>query len=279
MKHVNFLMVALLVMMSAMVTSCMNGEENTIVQGLQPMRVKSSYIGMSSSFVSGGIELIPTNSTLVDLPSETKIALVAYKYDRALQEVNENTKKLNVELWEKPQVIDAPLNISEAKDAYNDVVATHAISTMSFNGGFMVPYLMPVSKGALYASSPAEYFLIAPIGYRIQSLTDNDKLTAELRKHAFTIVCYLDELEGTDLILHLRHTIEKEADDKEVDRIREVSEYKAFDMTSAINAFKKKVGSYPTKVIVKSKENSNSNKLTDGSTRESTYEVKLDIKE
>lgn len=57
---------------------------------------------------------------LIDLPSETKIALVGYKYDRALQEITPNTKKLNVELLGKPQSIDAPLNICPAKDDVQD---------------------------------------------------------------------------------------------------------------------------------------------------------------
>lgn len=56
-------MVALMIIMGTTVTSCMNGEENTIVQGMEPMRVKSGYMGMSNSFISGGIEVVPTNST------------------------------------------------------------------------------------------------------------------------------------------------------------------------------------------------------------------------
>lgn len=281
MKHVNFLMVALMIIMGTTVTSCMNGEENTIVQGVEPMRVKDNIMGLSS-FISGGIEVVPTNSTLVDLPSGTKIALVGYRYDRALQEITASTKKINVELLGKPQAIDAPLNICPAKDDVQDVKSTHAIATLSVVSGYSAiePYVLPVMKGMIHGNAGAEYFLISPVGYKVKGSQKEDELKAELKKHSFTMIHYLDEVESgeTSMVVYLRHVISgDDTTGDKVERTTNYAEYKAFDLTRAIVEFKKKSGVNPTKVIVKAMENTSSDDLKGAN--EKSYEKSIKIEE
>lgn len=281
MKQVKFLMGAFTILMGTMVTSCMEGEQNTIVQGNVPMRVKYSSYG-NTTFVSGALEVVPTNATLVDLPSGTKIAVVPYQYDSALQPITENTKKLNVELLGKPQAIDAPMNICEVKEDASDVASTHAVATLSVGNGYntVVPYLLPVMKGILYPSASAEYFLVAPIGYKIKSVQKEEDLKTELGKHAFTAVVYLEEIEsdGTTMVVYLRHVItETPSTDKKDERTLNYAEFKAFDLTNAVAKFKEKSGSNPTKVIVKAMENMSSDELKGAN--EKAYELSLKIEE
>lgn len=280
MKQVKFLMVALTILMGTMVTSCMDGgEANTIMQGQVPMRVKSGAFG-STRFISGGLEIIPTNSTLVDLPSGTKIALVPYKYDTALQPITENTKKLDVDLLGKPQSIDAPLNVCMVKEDESDVASTHAIATLSVSNGYsaIAPYVLPVAKGLVYTGALAEFYLVAPIGYKIKSVQKEDELTAELKKHAFTAVLYLEEVKSDDktMVIYLRHVITETSTTEEA-RTLNYAEYKAFDLSGAIAQFKSKSGVNPTKVIIKAMENSSSDDLKGGN--EKAYEQELKIEE
>lgn len=279
MKQVKFLMVALTILMGAMVTSCMDGEENTIVQGLEPMRVNSGYMGMPSTFISGsGIEVVPSNSTMADdLPSDTKMAYVYYQYDRALQTITENTESIKVELLAKPQRIDAPLVVVANEEDPQDAKATHTVTTLSFNGGYLTPFIFPVSED-VSPSRLAEYFLIVPVSYKIKSVTKQEEFDAELKLHSLTAVCYAEEMSGTTLTLHLRHAINEPVDpDKEVSRTVDQVEYKGYDLANAIENFRQKVGHLPTKVVVKAMENQSSNKLDGGS--EKTYDREIKIEE
>lgn len=278
MRQVKFLMVALTILMGTMVTSCMDGgEASTIVQGQVPMRVKSTTFG-GTNFISGGLEIVPTNAMLVDLPTGTKIALVPYKYDSALQPITENTKKLDVELLGKPQSIDAPLNVCLVKEDEFDVASTHAIATLSVSNGYnaIVPYVLPVAKNMVYTGAPAEYYLVAPIGYKIKSVQKEDELTAELKKHDFTAVLYMEEVEAGDktMVVYLRHVITETAE-KEESRTMNYAEFKSFDLSEAIKEFVGKSGSNPTKVIIKAMENSSSDELKGGN--EKSYEQELKI--
>lgn len=283
MKQVKFLMVALTILMGTMVTSCMDGgEANTIMQGNIPMRVKPGMFG--TTFVSGALEIVPSATTSImvdDLPSNTKIAVVLYQYDTALQPITENTKKVTVELLGKPQSADAPFHICPNAEDESDVKSTHAVASLTVASGYssVSPYLLSVPVMAGLVSS-AEYYVIAPIGYKIKSV-QKEELKAELGKHAFTAVLYMDEIEpgATTMVVYLRHVIREEsatADEKN-DRTVNYAEYKAFELTDAIDEFNMKSGVNPTKVIVKAMENMSSDELKGGN--EKSYEIPLKIEE
>ena len=285
MKHVNFMMVALMVLMGTTVTSCMNGEDNTIVQGMEPMRVKDGYMGLPPTFISGGLEVVPTNSDAMDLSSCGDVALVPYEYDRALQEITINTKKLNVKLLEKPRSIDAQMYVFSNEEAAGEMFkSTHAVGTLSISNGYasIEPYIMPVLKGMRYENSSAEYFLITPIGYKVKSVQKEDELTAELKKHTFNLVLYTDDIENgeTSMLVYLNHVINEEAvyeEDEKVERTMNYADYKAFNLTEAIAQFTAISGANPTKIFIKAMENNMSDDLKGAN--EISYEKTIKIEE
>lgn len=257
MKQVKFLMVALTILMGTMVTSCMNGETDPMVSGTNFMRIKSGD-GLFSKYVfEAGENLTFTATNIIDKfeASKGNIALVYWRYDSSLQEVNQNTKNVNVEVLGANN-ITSRFSVANAEGEMGDVESNAPIMTLE-------PDIM---KPGFYDKEN----LILSIGHKAE---------ADLAKHKFTLV-YLENVveekaDDTTLKLYLRHVTEE---DKSKETKNGIS-YCAFDFSQALSLFKEKNGKNPTKIVVVVKENSNSNKLEDTDTKDKEYTLDYNFKD
>ena len=250
MKQVKFLMVALTILMGTMVTSCMNGDKDPMVSGTNFMRVQSGYGLLSKYVFEAGENLTFTATNTIDKFDASKgdIALVYWRYDSSLQEVNQNTKNVNVEVLGANN-ITSRFAVASAEGEPGDVESNVPVMTLEPNN----------MKPGFYDKEN----LILSIGHKAE---------ADLAKHTFTLV-YLEnaveEKAGSDttLKLYLRHVTQE---DKSKETKNGIS-YCAFDFSEALRLFKDKNGKNPTQVVVVVKENSSSNKLEDAETKDKEY--------
>lgn len=248
MKQVKFLMVALTILMGTMVTSCMNGETDPMVSGTNFMRIKSGD-GLFSKYVfEAGENLTFTATNTIDKfeASRGDIALVYWRYDSSLQEVNQNTKNVDVEVLGANN-ITSDFSVAEAEGEMGDVESNVPVMTLEPN----------TMKPGFYDKNN----LILSIGHKAE---------ADLSKHKFTLV-YLETEEveeksdsDTTLKLYLRHVTSEDMSKETKNGIS----YCAFDFSRALSLFNDKNGKNPTKIVVVVKENSDANKLEDAKDRE-----------
>lgn len=246
--------------MGTMVTSCMNGESDPMVRNTYFYRVKSGGIFSPYVFEAGknaaGKDVTLTATNIIkdfDAP-EDHIALVNWQYDSSLQEVNNNTENINVEVL-GAQDITFPFSVAESKGEAGDISSNAPIMTLEPNG----------ANPAYYDSEN----LILMIGHKAES---------DLSKHKFTLV-YLKtpevneekvaNEEGT-MKLYLRHVT---SEDLEKETKNGLS-YCAFNFSEALVSYKAaNGGKNPVKIVVVAKENSISNKLDDASTKDKEYSL------
>lgn len=254
MKQAKFLMVALTILMGAMVTSCMNGEEDPIARGMSFMQVKSGD-GIFYKYVFKAGEKLTFTATNTIQNFEAKegdMAIVSWQYDTTLQEVTQNTDNIDVEVL-GAQNITCDFAVAETEGEYPDVVSN--ASVMTLNPDKLIPDFYDKTT------------LIIPVGYKAE---------ADATKHEFTLVYIQEkETEASDnnvLKFYLRH-VTTEDKSKEV---KNALSYCAFDFSEALGIFKNNNGgANPTKIVIVAKENFSSNKLEDAKDQEYSVDYKF----
>ncbi len=250
MKQMKFFLLALLaVVMGISVTSCLNGDDNTIVQQTDFVRVVQDFpVYFKDMF---GNKLIP-NSVITT--SET-MALIYYQYDRAT--VAENANSVAITLLADPSYI---------KESY-------VTSTPSYPANSPVMTLEPlIGYGAVKGGFFDKNTLLLPIAYKFKKYDKEEDKQAELNKHSFELV-YDPQTGFKDgiLTLRLRHhaqAIESESGEGQtVERTDNNYDYRAFNLSGILSS----LSSAPTKINVVIDQNENNDKFDEGSIKDATF--------
>lgn len=258
MKQMKFLLVALMaVVMGMSVTSCMNGDDNTIVQRSDFVRVVQDFPVYFKNMA--GDKLVPTS---VITTSET-MALIYYQYDRAT--VAENASSVTITLLADPSYIKE----------------TYATSSPYLTANAPVMTLEPsTAYGAVKGGFFDKNTLLLPVAYKVKAYEKQEDMQAELNKHSFELA-YDAETGFKDGILTLRlihsaQAIENESGDGQtVERKENTYEYKAYNLSAVLRS----LSSTPTKINVVIDQNENNDKFDQGSIKDATFPYEYQFKE
>lgn len=258
MKQMKFFLVALMaVVMGMSVTSCMNGDDNTIVQRNDFVRVVQDFPIYFKDMA--GNKLMPTSAITT---SET-MALIAYQYDRAT--IAENATSVTITLLAEPSYIKESYVTTTSYVTSNSPVMTLEPST-----------IYGVLKGGFFDKNT----LILPIAYKYKKYEKEEDAQTELNRHSFEL--YYDSETGFKdrvLTLRLHHNakaIESESGDgKTVERKDSNFEYKAFNLSIILRS----LSSVPTKVNVVIDQNESNDKFDEGSIKDATFPYEYLFKE
>lgn len=244
MKQVKFLAVALTILMGVTFTSCMNGEENTVQTPTEFVKVESDFpLTFKTAY---GIKLVAQNTPIEFEPYSTKIAILQYRFDTATQPIDQNTKKINVEVLYVEGVDGKCYEVATETD-YS--AANAAIMTME----------IPTQYGSIKPAYFDKNYLVLPIGYRYKDV-DGDALKEELKKHNFDLIYVTEKTKvgDTEMKLYLRHII---ADSETTERKKTTYTYKAYDLSAAISQFENQSKEKLNSIKIYTQENQNSDKL------------------
>lgn len=250
MKQMKFLLVALMaVVMGLSVTSCMNGDDNTIVQRTDFVRVVQDFPVYFKNMA--GDKLVPTS---VITTSET-MALIYYQYDRAT--VAENANSVTITLLAEPSYIKEGYATTSPYLTANAPVMTLEPST---------------AYGAVKGGFFDKNTILLPVAYKIKMYEKEEDMKAELNRHTFEL-SYDSETGFKDgvLTLRLKHNaqaIESESGDGQtVERKDNTYEYKAFGLSAVLRS----LSSTPTKINIVIDQNENNDKFGEGYSTEKTF--------
>lgn len=257
MKQMKFLMVALVVLMGVSLTSCLNGDDNTIVTGSEIVKVNQYDIPISFTNATG-IKLVPDKSILT---TEGKMALLYYQYDRAT--VTQETKSVTITLLADPKYIDGtPVIIGSSED----ITENAPMVTLEPSTGY------GTLRGVFFDSN----MLILPIGYKVRNVNSQEEADDEIGRHAFTVVYDTTEpAEDGTLKLRLYHEI-TDPEGEPVVRTRDAYDYKAYDLSGAILDYRvNHDDARPTKVSIVIMQNKNNNSLESAIEETYSYDYKF----
>lgn len=247
MKQMKFLLVALMtVLMGMSVTSCMNGDDNTIYTG--PAFAKCTNYYPATFELANGQKLVVNELAASNLtPGE--IYFFYYQFDTAQQAGNSAT--LNVTLYAGSTPTSISAKSTEGPDKVTDYNKANA-PLYTFNSD------TSTQPGVLFNE-----YLVIPIMYWVKVESTDDKQTEELNKHSFILTYDFENLTSgsTTLELTLNHVI-NDGSEENVERNKYTSTYKAYKLDRVISAFKAAGGAEPTKIIVNAQTNSSKNTLT-----------------
>ncbi|WP_291592988.1 hypothetical protein [Bacteroides sp.] len=250
MKQMKFFLVALMaVVMGLSVTSCMNGDDNTIVQRTDFVRVVQDFPVYFKNMA--GDKLVPTS---VITTSET-MALIYYQYDRAT--VAENANSVTITLLAEPSYIKEGYATTSPYLTANAPVMTLEPST---------------AYGAVKGGFFDKNTILLPVAYKIKMYEKEEDMKAELNRHTFEL-SYDSETGFKDgvLTLRLKHNaqaIESESGDGQtVERKDNTYEYKAFGLSAVLRS----LSSTPTKINIVIDQNENNDKFGEGYSTEKTF--------
>ena len=265
MKQLKLMVLAFTLLMGTMFTSCMDSGESGPRQWSSVVKVNNGMMGTTFTDI-GGLELIPSSQPTTSITS--KMASIYCTIDEG-QEINQNTKRVNVTLLQEPVAIDAPTKITSKIGGSGDITSNAPVASLEFTDGYkFAPYKFD------------ENVIVLPVLFRIKSdLTTSEDLQTELNKHSFTLVYYTDEEESSNekvLKLYLRYKVEDTKEEVEK-RSRIGSLYRAYDIEDALRAFKTKTNSSPAKIVIVAQQNEYNNKLDDDSTVQ-TKEYEIEYK-
>ena len=247
MKQMKFLLVALMtVLMGMSVTSCMNGDDNTIYTG--PAFAKCTNYFPATFELANGQKLVVNELSMPNL-NIGEIDFFYYQFDTAQQPGNSQTLDVTLYAGSTPTSISAKSTEGPEKAAdYNEATAP----LYTFNRD------TSTQPGILF-----DQYLVIPIMYWVKVESTDEKQKEELNKHSFILTYDFTNVKSGDttLELTLNHVI-KDGSEETVDRNKYTSTYKAYNLTTAISAFKTASGgTEPTKIKVNAKTNSSKNSL------------------
>lgn len=237
MKQVKFLFVALMaIVMSVSVTSCFDNDDNNIVQA--GFFVKNDF---GTLVMADGMKL-NTNSTTALL--QGNFYYIFCQYDRSL--ITENSKSVNITLLQDPICIDP-----KSEEQPSTYVEEGTNPLYAFNSD--------LRNGFLYFD---QYTLITPIIFWYKYSSDSKEAKEEFNKHSFKVSYDPEKIKADDTKLEL--TINHIVRDKEgetIKRDRSTNTFKAYNLRSALEAFRNKTGKLPKNLVLKAKDNSYEDKL------------------
>lgn len=249
MKQMKFLLVALMtVLMGVSVTSCMKGDDNTIYTG--PAFAKCTNYFPATFELANGQKLVVNELSMSNL-SVGEIYFFYYQFDTAQQAGNSAT--INVTLYAGSTPTSISANANEGPEKFVEDYNKANAPLYTFNSD------TSTQPGILFNE-----YLVIPIMYWVKVESTDDKQTEELKKHSFILTYNFEGVAqgATNLELTLNHVI-KDGSEETVDRNKYTSTYKAYNLTTAIYAFKQaNGGTEPTKITVNAQTNSSKNTLT-----------------
>lgn len=243
MKQMKFFLVALMAVMSVSFTSCLNGEDNTVVPVFGIVTLKSNFLQCEFQAAEGGVTFV-ANQTVESLMSASAgdIIFLSAQYDTETQPVDQKTSEIYVDVNFAVKLNGNTLSGTYETESSGASLANRTIIPLS-NYQDAVPYM--------YGSD----WVIIPIPYYTEKYEN-------ISQHSFTLAYFKDEeVENYTLKLHLYHnsseTIDKEKTVNVTYNPYEV--YKAFRISSLIEQFKSNNNQQaPQKIIIVTQESGNS---------------------
>lgn len=134
MKQLKLMVLAFTLLMGTMFTSCMDSGESGPRQWSGVVKVNNG-----TTFTDiGGLELIPSSQPTTSITS--KMASIYCTIDEG-QEINQNTKRVNVTLLQEPVAIDAPTKITSKIGGSGDITSNAPVASLEFTDGYkFAPY-------------------------------------------------------------------------------------------------------------------------------------------
>lgn len=249
MKRVKFFLVALMAaVMGVSVSSCMNGDDNTIVQRTDFVRVVQDYPVYFKDIA--GNKLVPTPAIMTT--SET-MAMIFYQYDRAT--IAENANSVSITLLADPSYIKESYVSTTSYVTANSPVMTLEPST-----------IYGIVKGGCFDKNT----LILPIAYKVKMYDKQEDMKTELNRHSFELVYNAETgFSNGALTLRLHHNAQAiEGDDgKTLERKDSYYEYKAFNLSTVL----RNLSSTPTKINVVVDQNESTDEFDKEKIKDATF--------
>ena len=248
-------MVALTLIMGVSLTSCINGDDNTIQPVYGPILLKSTF---PYQFQAEGSDVVfeANSATITGLSDNAYPGDMVYlnaQYDTSTQAVDENTKKIIVTVT-SAEKLNENTYISQEDVSYNRSV----LSTSELGANY---------SPALYRKN----WLIFPIAFYIEKLE-----MASALKHSFYLVYDAEHEDNneTTMVLRLRHQSNDDASKEKSSALLS----KAFKITDLVRNFNG--GSTTNKLktikIIIQQQKGSTPEIVEGSTdsyTEYTYEL------
>ena len=254
MKQMKFFLVALLTLVMGMsVTSCMKGDDNTMAQRSEFVRV-NQYDFPTSFTTSYGVKLVPAEP--ITSSTSKSMALISFQYDRAT--VAEDAKSINVTMLGDPYYFSEDYVSTNNTNVGNAPIVTLEPSTYygTISGGFF-------DKNTL----------ILPIAFKYKKYEKEADQSTENALHSF-FMTFDSETGFKDgvLTLKLYHNIQGLEDVAEgetpIKRTDNTMDYKAYSISNILSSISGTV----TQVKVVIEENQNDDKLSNASDRTYSYQ-------
>ena len=213
MKQMKFFLVALMaVVMGMSVTSCMKGENNTIVPVYGVITLVNTF---PYQFQVEGSNVIfeASSMSIPGLSSDAyngDIVLLNAQYDTETQPVDQNTKKITIEVAGAEK-----LNVN-SYTSLSDVTYNRSIISLSRYGSSVSPYL--------YSAK----WIIFPMPFCVEK-------EENVSSHTFYLVYDKDNAGNNEntMVLRLRHSSTEDAEKEKT----VVTRYKAFNIANIIDSF------------------------------------------
>lgn len=264
MKQLKFLLTALTVaVMSMSVTSCMNGEENTImpVFGIATLTNTFPYEFKADG---GNVSFVATTASINGLSMNAQMGDIVFlsgRYDTKTQQIDQNTTKINLEM-------DFAYKINSMEDSefvYNDEaeVAEHAYANRSIIS-FSSFSIQPVMYGKRWVCIPVPFF------------TEKEETSSQ---HSFELAYVKSDNENKkEMKLRLHHkSLESLEKEKEVNvSFNPYSAYRAFDIQHLLAEFARDNGGQkPASIVIATQEAGKATEITGDNSQitERTYTV------
>lgn len=270
MKHLQLMMVALVMLMGVSLTSCLNSESDPYNYASAMVKVQVS--AFTTYFkTADGVIIEPTLSSITTLEQNGldlsklsgKIANISYRWDPSVVDVPSNATEISgVELY-SIESLDAPAEIVYETGAANDSIADMPVIDLTYNPGSYeyAPFFFD------------ETTIILPVRYYMERTV-----------HFLTLVYKPEEnAEGGNLKLYLRHNKNKDSNSGSNLTSYEYSLgtgylsffYKAYNLTNIFYNYQGPAGTsgYPKKVDIIYEANPYSWDLDNEETETKTYTV------
>ena len=231
-------------------TSCLddNGGDSRSM-GQEIVKV-SGAAGFYSFRSFGGYTLNPTNqSALQEMALNSPYALVAYYYDPST--VTQGFTQLDVEMASASEVKSGTVELGEAPEG---------------GGNLPVYAVLNDSRGVPLIAEKSILFL--PVTYYYANSSDQTELASELNSHSFTLYYEGEESVNGRMRLELCHNVT----DSTVTRTGVGTEYRYFNIASALGSYESQFGSSPREIIVEFEQASVGS--VNGSMNSITFEYK-----